>query len=92
MNGFGNGNRIYPVPAGNGEFPNGFLLKFTEYCVRSHRPAYVIFQMEVTEMSMAALPLRWPRQPVLLYRRGAAMAAYFSLLLRHGAAAPDIQP
>ncbi len=29
------------VSAGNGEFPAGFLLKFTENCVRNHRPGYL---------------------------------------------------
>jgi hypothetical protein len=26
------------VPAENGEFPEGFRRKFTEYCFRNHRP------------------------------------------------------
>jgi hypothetical protein len=48
----GSGKRIYPVPIGNDEFPEGFLWKFTGYCVRSHRPAYVILLMVVAEISM----------------------------------------
>jgi hypothetical protein len=42
--------------------------------------------MVVADMSMAALPPWLPRQPVLLYRRGALVAASFSLLSRRGAA------
>jgi hypothetical protein len=29
------------VPTGNGEFPEDFLRKFTENCVRNHRPGYL---------------------------------------------------
>ena len=39
---------------------------------------------QLPEMSIAALPLR---QLILLYRRGAVAAAYFSLASRHVAAA-----
>jgi hypothetical protein len=31
------------VPAGNSEFPEGFRRKFTEYCVRNHRPGFTTF-------------------------------------------------
>ena len=33
------------VPAGNGEFPEGFRRKFMEYCFRNHRPEYIISQL-----------------------------------------------
>jgi hypothetical protein len=38
-------------------------------------------------MFMAVLPLPQLQQPVLIYRRDAAVAAYFSLLSRRGVAA-----
>jgi hypothetical protein len=43
----GSGNRIYPVPIGNDEFSEGFLWKFTGYCVRSYRPATQVIQSDI---------------------------------------------
>ncbi len=62
--GNGSGNRIYPVPIGNDEFPEGFLWKFTGYCARSHRPVTQEIQSDIGSYGMRH---RTDRNPIGIF-------------------------